>query len=123
MLEGRSRLTGYAFGSRVIYIDRESFLIPYTEIFDLQGKLWKGLVQNWLLRDKMRPDSKYSVGYKRVALGSTELFDMQLNHATRCQFPAEEYAGKDDGWYLNLGDAEGTTEDVFDVSSIIGEGR
>jgi hypothetical protein len=123
VLEGRSRLTGYAFGSRVIYIDRESFLIPYTEIFDLQGKLWKGLVQNWVQRDKVRPESKYGVGYERPALASLAMFDMQLNHATRCQFPADEFAGTEDGWYQSVGDAEGTTEDVFDVSSIIGQGR
>jgi len=123
VLEGRSKLTGYAFGSRVIYIDRETFLIPYTEIFDLQGKLWKGLVQNWVQRDKVRPESKYGVGYERPALASIAMFDMQLNHATRCQFPADEFAGKEDGWYQSVGEAEGTTEDVFDVSSIIGEGR
>jgi len=123
VLEGRSKLTGYAFGSRVIYIDRESFFIPYTEIFDLQGKLWKGLVQNWVVRDKMRPESQYEVGYQRVALASTALFDMQLNHATRCQFPAEELRGKEDGWYLNVGDKEGTTEETFDVASFIGQGR
>ncbi len=123
VLEGRSRLPGYAFGSRVIYVDRESFFIPYTEIFDLKGKLWKGLVSSWTMRDKMRPESQYSVGYERVVLASTELFDMQLGHATRCHFPDESLRGKEDGWYLNLGDREGVTESVFDVASLIGEGR
>jgi hypothetical protein len=122
VLEGRSRLTGYAFGSRVIYIDRQSFFIPYTEIFDLQGKLWKGLVQNWVYRDKMRPESKYEVGYKRLVLSGVELFDMQLNHATRCQFPDHTFKDED-GWYLNVGEEEGTTENVFDVATLIGEGR
>jgi hypothetical protein len=122
VLEGRSRLTGYAFGSRVIYIDRESFFIPYTEIFDLKGKLWKGLVQTWVMRDKMSPNSKYSVGYERGVLAGVELFDMQLNHATRCQFPDEAFKNED-GWYLNNGDAEGTTESAFDVATFIGEGR
>jgi len=123
VLEGRSRLPGYAFGSRVIYVDRESFFIPYTEIFDLQGRLWKALVQNWAYRDKMRPESKYSVGYQRTVLASVEMFDMQLNHATRCEFPDVSYRDKEDGWYLNVGDAEGVTEEVFDVASLIGEGR
>jgi hypothetical protein len=123
VLEGRSRLQGYAFGSRVIYIDRESFFIPYTEIFDLKGKLWKGLVQNWVYRDKMMPHSKYSVGYKRAVLSSVALFDMQLNHATRCQFPDEAFKNTEDGWYLNVGEEEGTTESVFDVATFIGEGR
>ena len=71
----------------------------------------------------MRPESQYEVGYQRVALASTALFDMQLNHATRCQFPAEELRGKEDGWYLNVGDKEGTTEETFDVASFIGQGR
>jgi hypothetical protein len=123
VLEGRSRLPGYAFGSRVIYIDRESFFIPYTEIFDLQGKLWKGLVQNWVYRDQMRPESKYKVGYKRIVLSNVEMFDMQLGHATRCQFPDESFKGQEDGWYMNAGEEEGTTENSFDVASFIGEGR
>ena len=122
VLEGRSRLPGYAVGSRVIYIDRESFFIPYTEIFDLDGKLWKGLVQNWVFRDEMRPGSKYKVGFKRIVLSNVEMFDMQLNHATRCQFPDESFKNED-GWYLNTGTEEGTTEQAFDVASFIGEGR
>jgi hypothetical protein len=122
VLEGRSRLPGYAFGSRVIYVDRESFFIPYTEIFDLQGKLWKGLVQNWVYRDEMRPGSKYKVGYKRIVLASVALFDMQFNHATRCQFPDESFKDED-GWYLNVGAEEGTVEAAFDVATFIGEGR
>ena len=122
VLEGRSRLPGYAFGSRVMYIDRESFIIPYTEIFDLQGKLWKGLVQNWQHRDKMRPNAQYEVGYKRMVISAISLFDMQLNHATRCQFPDESFTDEET-WYLNLGDKEGTTENAFDVASFIGQGR
>lgn len=123
VLEGRSRLPGYAFGSRVIYIDRESFLIPYTEIFDLQGKLWKGLVQNWVSRGTMRPESKYKFNYERAILAGVALFDMQENHATRCQLPAASAMATEDGWYMNVGDREGVTEAVFDVSSLIGEGR
>ena len=122
VLEGRSRLPGYAFGSRVIYIDRESFIIPYTEIFDLQGRLWKGLVQNWQQRKEMREGSKYKPDYKRFIISGISMFDMQLNHATRCQFPGEGFPDED-GWYMNLGDEEGTTEQVFDVSTFIGEGR
>jgi hypothetical protein len=122
VLEGRSRLQGYAFGSRVIYVDRESFFIPYTEIFDLKGKLWKGLVQNWAMRDKMSPNSKYSVGFERAVLASVEMFDMQLNHATRCQFPDEAFKNED-GWYLNMGEQEGMSNSSFDVATFIGEGR
>jgi hypothetical protein len=123
VLEGRSRLPGYAFGSRVIYIDRESFIIPYTEIFDLKGKLWKGLVQNWQFKHKMRPDSKYTWSSDRVVIAGLSLFDMQLDHATRCQYPARELAATEDGWYLDVGDAEGTTESVFDVATFIQQGR
>ncbi|MFN2375205.1 MAG: DUF1329 domain-containing protein, partial [Candidatus Binatia bacterium] len=122
VLEGRSRLAGYAFGSRVIYIDRESFFIPYTEIFDLQGRLWKGLVQNWISRAKMRPGSKYDVPFERVVLSGIALYDMQFNHATRCQFPDESFK-EEDGWYLNAKEEEGTTESAFDVATFIGEGR
>lgn len=47
------------------------------------------------------------------------MFDMRDNHATRCQLPRED-AGKLGAWRLHLG---ATTNNDFDVSSFIGEGR
>ena len=122
VIEGRSRLPGYAYKSRVMYVDRESFVIAYTEMFDLQGRLWKSLLQNWQARAKMRPESKYDVDYVRVVTSGITMFDLQLNHATRCQLP-DQSIHNEDGWYLNVGAREGMTQEDFDISALIDSGR
>jgi outer membrane biosynthesis protein TonB len=118
-----SRLGGYNFGQRVIYLDRESLLIPYTEIYDLKGALWKSLIQTWKFGQKPIPTAKRAVyDYDQFYIPALSMVDIQQNHATRCSLPGSAYAGEE-GWYYNFGDAEGTTEDVFTVSHFIQAGR
>lgn len=123
VIEGRSRLAGYAFSRRIIYLDRESFLIPMNEIYDLQGNLWKSEILALKFASKPRPHAVRAVyDYEPGYLPGFTLFDMQFNHATRCEMPAHD-APDEEGWYFNFGEAEGTTEDVFLVSAFIGSGR
>jgi hypothetical protein len=120
---GISKLGGYNFGRRIIYLDRENWIVPYTEIYDLKGQLWRSLIHTWRAADRPRPDAKRAI-YEddTVFIGSFSLIDMQLDHATRCQFPAET-AKDEDGWYYRFGAAEGTTVEEFSVSNFIGGGR
>ena len=123
VLEGRSRLPGYAYSRRVIYIDRESFVIPYTELYDRQGELWKVWVNQFKLGRKPRPDAvKVVYDYEQQFLPAVTMIDMQLAHATKCRLPSPAYPGEE-GWYFNFGDAEGTTEEAFSLSRIIAQGR
>ena len=118
-----SRLGSYNFGQRVLYLDRESMLIPYTEIYDLKGALWKSLIQTWTFGKKPVPTAKRAVyGYDQFYIPSLSMVDIQLNHATRCQLPSPDTQGEE-GWYFNFGDAEGVTEDVFTVSHFIDAGH
>ncbi|MFN2425351.1 MAG: DUF1329 domain-containing protein [Candidatus Binatia bacterium] len=118
-----SRLGGYNFGQRVLYLDRESLFIPYTEIYDLKGSLWKGLVQTWKFGREPIPNSKRArYDYDQFFIPALSMFDIQNNHVTRCQFPSPDEKGEE-GWYFNVGTAEGTTEEVFSVSKFIEGGR
>ncbi|HEY2774340.1 MAG TPA: DUF1329 domain-containing protein [Candidatus Binatia bacterium] len=118
-----SRLGGYNFGQRVLYLDRESLLIPYTEIYDLKGALWKSLVQTWAFGKKPIPTAKKAVyDYDQFYIPALSMMDIQLNHATRCQLPSPS-TPQEEGWYFNFGDKEGTTEEVFSVSHFIETGR
>jgi len=118
-----SRLGGYNFGQRVLYLDRESLFIPYTEIYDLKGSLWKGLVQTWKFGREPIPGSKRAkYDYDQFFIPALSMFDIQNNHVTRCQFPSPDEKGEE-GWYMNMGTAEGTTEEVFSVSHFIEIGR
>jgi len=123
VIEGRSRLPDYAYSRRVIYLDRHSFVIPYTEMYDQQGRLWKAWVNQWKLGPKPFPGATRAVyDYDQQFIPALSIFDMQLEHATRCLLPSPSVPGEE-GWYFNFGDAEGTTEDVFLLSNIISTGR
>ena len=123
VLEGRSKLPGYAYSRRVIYMDRHSYVIPYTELYDQQGQLWKAWVNQWKIGHKPFEGAKRAVyPYEQQFIPAITMFDMQLEHATHCQIPSPRYKGEE-GWYVNFGDAEGTTEEVFNLTSIIAGGR
>ena len=123
VLEGRSRLPGYAYSRRVIYLDRESFVIAYTELYDQAGELWKAWVNQFKIGTRPFPGAVRSVyDYEQQYIPGLSMFDMQLGHATRCRLPSPAFPGEE-GWYFNFGDAEGTTEDKFNLSGIIAQGR
>jgi hypothetical protein len=123
VLEGRSRLPGYAYSRRVIYLDRQSFVIPYTELYDQDGQLWKAWLNQWKIGKKPFPEAKVAVyDYDQQFIPSITMFDMQLDHATRCQIPSAAYPGEE-GWYVNFGPEGGTVEEVFTLQAIIAQGR
>jgi len=123
VLEGRSRLPGYAYSKRVIYLDRESYVIAYTELYDQKGELWKSWVNQWKIGEKPHPGAVRAVyDYEQQFLPGVTMFDMQLDHATRCRLPSPRFPNEE-GWFFNFGDAEGTTEDVFNLSAVISQGR
>lgn len=120
VIAGRSRSSEYAFSTRVLYVDRESHLVTYVEIYDLKGALWKGFLQAWAFRGVTRPEAP-GMTFDEFYLPGYTMIDMQGDHATRCQLPSPDPSVKDKGWFYNYGEREGTTEAVFDVSSFISE--
>jgi hypothetical protein len=119
VIEGRSLLPEYAFARRVVYVDRESWLIPYSEIYDNQGKLWKALHQSWGFGQKVREDAG-GKSFEEFYLPGYAMIDMQIDHITRCELPLSSAVGER-GWYYNYGNAEGTSEEAFDIVSLIGQ--
>jgi hypothetical protein len=98
-------------------------VIPYTELYDRQGQLWKAWVNQWKLGHKPFPEAVRAVyDYDQQFIPALSMFDMQLDHATRCQLPSPQAEGEE-GWYFNFGDAEGTTEETFALATIIAGGR
>jgi len=120
IIVGTPRFGGSSFSRRVLYIDKESLLIPYAEIYDRHGGLWKGLVFTWRLGKKATPTATRAVYDEEMAYHANfSIFDMQLNHATRCESPGHEEVNEE-GWYYNFGAAEGTDESVFSIAGVIG---
>jgi hypothetical protein len=122
VVEGVSKLPQYAYSKRVIYIDKESTRIPYTDMYDQAGELWKIWVNNFKVAHKPIPTAKYGFDYDVTYNPSITMVDMQLVHATHCSLPSSRFESEQ-GWYVNVGDKEGTTEDYFALSAIIAAGR
>ncbi|HXC49458.1 MAG TPA: DUF1329 domain-containing protein [Candidatus Limnocylindrales bacterium] len=117
VLEGRSLLPEYAFARRVVYVDKESWLVPYTEIYDDQGKLWKALHQTWGFGTKVRADAG-GRSFEEFYLPGYVMIDMQIDHITRCELPLHT-ASDDKGWYYNYGESEGTVVKAFDIAGFL----
>ena len=106
------------------YIDAESFLIPYTEVYDNDGQLWRSYIQQWNGKGlKPKPESKDPKwDFRTSSVQSLMVFDMQIGHTTRCRSPAPEYPDQP-GVFFWQGDEGNVHEEDFDVSGFISEGR
>lgn len=124
IVAARSLLPGYNFSVRIIYIDAQSFLIPFTEVYDHDGQLWRSYVQQWLSNtDRPTPASVESVyDFKISFIVSVMVVDMQQNHTSRCQFPAQEFPNQEP-WFYFAGESGTVNPDVFDVANFIRGGR
>lgn len=122
VVEGIPKMPQYAYGRRLLFIDTETYLIPFTDIADRSGELWKVLVNQFSF--KRRATSSYGGEYadEMPFNPSVTVVDMQMNHATRVALPSPKYSGEP-GWYFNQGDKTGLTEDFFTVSHLIAAGR
>jgi hypothetical protein len=122
VVEGRPRLPPYAYSRRLIYIDKEIARIPYTELYDRAGELWKVWVNNYRFAKSPRAGAAYSFPWEVAYRPSITMVDMQLDHATFCALPSATFP-REQGWYVNLGDQEGTVEDFFDLNALLSAGR
>ncbi len=123
VIEGVSKLSQYAYGKRVLYIDDETWAVPYSDIYDRAGQLWKIWINQFSMRKRPFPGAKLSVYEDEMPfLPSIVMVDMQLQHATKAALPSHRFAGEE-GWYFNLGEKSGTTEDFFTISHLIASGR
>jgi hypothetical protein len=123
VVEGISRLPQYAYSKRIIYIDKEAWGVPYSDMYDRSGALWKVWVNLFSMRKEPFSGAKLSKYENEMPfLPSIVMVDMQLQHATRVSLPSSKFPGEE-GWLFNLGDKAGNTEDVFTISHLIESGR
>jgi uncharacterized protein DUF1329 len=122
VIEGVPKLPQYAYGKRLLFIDKETYLIAFSDIFDRSAQLWKVWVNQYAFRK--RATATYGDEYPdEMPFGpSITMVDVQLNHATKAALPSAKYPGEQ-GWYFNQGDKSGITEDFFTVSHLIESGH
>jgi hypothetical protein len=121
VVEGVAKLPQYAYGKRLLFLDKETYYIPYTDIFDRAGQLWKVWINQWSFKRRATP-SEDGYADEMPYQPSITMVDMQLSHATRASLPSAKYPGEA-GWYFNLGAKSGTSEDFFTVAELIGTGH
>ncbi|MGH7804623.1 MAG: DUF1329 domain-containing protein [Candidatus Binatia bacterium] len=123
VIEGTSKLAQYAYGKRILFIDKETFTVPYSDIYDRAGQLWKIWINQFTFRKQPFPGAKLAIyPDERAFLPSIVMVDMQLSHATKAALPSHRYPGEE-GWYFDLAQKSGTTEDFFTVAHLISSGR
>jgi hypothetical protein len=124
IVEGRTKLAGYAYSKRVIYVDSEAYLIPYSDLYDHNDELWKVIMLN--IRTSTQPNPKVDFKYpeEHMFVYGFTVLDLQLGHGTRAAIPGMAFP-EEPGWYLDRGfDApESVPEQWFQVSSLIRAGR
>jgi hypothetical protein len=123
VIEGTSKLPQYAYSKRVLFIDKEAWLIPYSDIYDQAGELWKIWINDIGFRRKAfeGPDV---IEYpdEMAFFAAIVMVDMQLEHATRAALPSHRFPGEQ-GWYFNQGEDAGASEDWFTVAALVEAGN
>ena len=123
VVEGVSKLAQYAYSKRILFIDDETWAVPYSDIYDRAGQLWKIWVNEFSFRKQPFPGAKLSTYSEEQAYApSIVMVDMQLQHATKAALPSHKFPGEE-GWYFNLGEKSGSTEDFFTIAHLIESGR
>jgi hypothetical protein len=123
VVEGVTKLPQYAFGKRVIFIDKESWGIPYSDMYDRSGELWK----IWINDASMRKKAFEGAGVIEYEdemgfVPAIVMVDIQLEHATKAALPSHRFPGEQ-GWYFNQGEKAGVTEDWFTVAALVAAGH
>ncbi len=124
VIEGRSSLASYAYSKRIMYVEKESFTIPYTDMYDQNNELWKTL--HYISRYSVRPNPNVDYEYEEPQLFpyALSIIDMQALHATRFSLPGVGFPDEA-GWYLNQGSdgEQAVSEDWYGVAALINAGR
>jgi hypothetical protein len=122
VIEGTSKLPQYAYAKRVLFIDKETWSIPYSDIYDRSGELWKIWINDVSFR-KSVPGSGAVVYEDEMPFApAIVMVDMQLEHATKASLPSPRFAGEQ-GWYYHQGEKAGVTDDWFTVAALVAAGR
>jgi hypothetical protein len=122
VIEGTSKLPQYAYGKRLLFIDKDTYLVAYSDIADTAGQLWKVWINEWSFRKQAFPGAHYAYDTPFPFGPSIVMVDVQLQHATKAALPSLAYKGEE-GWYFNKGEEVGDVPDFFTVAHMIESGH
>jgi hypothetical protein len=121
VVEGVSKFPQYAYSKRVIYVDKEAWVVLYSDIYDRAGNLWKVWVNDYSFR-KSTPVGKVQYEDEMGFGPAILMIDVQGSHATKAALPSPRFPGEE-GTFFNQGEKSGTTEQFFTIAALIESAR
>jgi hypothetical protein len=129
VVEGVSKLPQYAYGKRVLFIDREAMVVAYSDIYDRNNELWKVWIDDHQFKKQAFPGAPTKYDEEKDFYAGLAMVDMQLMHATYVPHPGDEPVGHE-GWYFNKGaesrtkyKPNGAVPESFTVAKLIEQGQ
>ncbi|MFQ5477809.1 MAG: DUF1329 domain-containing protein [Candidatus Binatia bacterium] len=124
VIEGIPQAPNYAYSRRVIYVDKETYFIIYSDLYDQGGELWKVVMQSIRTSKRPNPSVAYEYDEPRMFIYAFSVIDLQLMHGTRAAIPGMAFPDEA-GWYIDVGfDSDySADEDWFTIAGLISEGR
>jgi len=124
IIEGKPKVSNYAYSKRLIFVDKESNFIIYSDLYDQNEQLWKVVMQSIRTSTRPNPNVDYEYREPRMFIYAFSVIDMQLMHGTRAAIPGLAFQDEP-GWYIDIGfdKPQSATEDWFKVAGLIGAGR
>ncbi len=122
VIQGTSKLPQYAYGGRLLFIDKDTSLVAFSDISDPSGALWKVWMNDWSFRKQAFSGAQHTYDTSFPFNPSIVMVDVQAGHATKVALPSLAYPGEE-GWYFNKGAEVGDTEDFFTVANMIASGH
>jgi len=118
VVEGRPKISGYAYSKRVIVLDAESGFVAYTDVYDSRGELWKVGVNYSRYSTKPNPNADLEYPFAREFIFGFVMVDLQTEHATRAAIPGIGFADHP-GWFINQGEQMDVGEEWFTIAALI----
>jgi hypothetical protein len=122
VIEGVSKLPQYAYSKRVLFIDKEGWVMPFTDIYDRSGELWKIWINDFSFRTTVPGSGAITYPDEMGFVPAIVMVDIQLEHATKASLPSPRFPGEQ-GWYFNQGEKAGITDDWFTVAALVAAGH
>jgi Protein of unknown function (DUF1329) len=122
VIEGTSKLPQYAYSKRVLFIDKEYWGIPFSDIYDRSGELWKIWINDLSFRKSVPGNNAVVYDDEMPFAPAIVMVDLQLEHATKASLPSPRFPGEQ-GWYFHQGEKAGMTDDWFTVAALVAAGR
>ena len=61
VIEGKPKVSNYAYSKRVIYVDKETNFVIYSDLYDQNGELWKVVMQSIRTSQAAEPEGRLRV--------------------------------------------------------------